>query len=155
MKSSWEARSLEAWYIGPTWDHCRCLQFQVPTTGGICVSSQYKLYPQHSHVPIETPRDEATRIARQLIEAVKGLQDQEKNHQGRHTQALETLKMFFKDTVETFPERTPPQTQTSTNSTQLRALRTTPRNHQRLTQANTPGLIPAPVKNHITKTSEF
>ena len=55
--SSWGARALEAWYIGPARDHCRCLKLQVPTTGGICVSGQYKLYPQHSHIPIETPRD--------------------------------------------------------------------------------------------------
>ena len=50
------------------------------------------MYPQHSHVPIETPMDEATKVARDLIKAVKGLQDQEKNHPGRLTQALETLK---------------------------------------------------------------
>ena len=59
----------------------RCLKFHVPTTGGIRVSSQYKLYPQQSHVLIETPRGESTRIARYLIKAVKGLQDQEKTIQ--------------------------------------------------------------------------
>ena len=75
----------------PAWDHYRCLKFQVPTTGGICVSSQYQLYPQHSGVPIETPRDTSTRVAKDLIKEVKGLQAQEKNHPGRHTQALVTL----------------------------------------------------------------
>ena len=74
--SSWEDRALEAWYLDPAWNHYRCLKLQVPTTGGIRVSGQYKLYPQHSHVPIEKPKDEATRISRHLIEAVKGLQDQ-------------------------------------------------------------------------------
>ena len=44
-------------------------KFQVPTTGGICVSGQYRMYPQHSHIPIETPKDEATRIAIELIES--------------------------------------------------------------------------------------
>ena len=63
----------------------------VPTIGGIRVSGHYTLYPQYSRVPIETPRDEATSIARDLVKAVKGLQYQEKNHSGRHTQALETL----------------------------------------------------------------
>ena len=43
------------------------------------------------------------------MESVKGLQVQWKNHPGRHTQALETLTFFFKDTAETIPERTLPQ----------------------------------------------
>ena len=91
IKSSWGARALEAWYIGTTWDHYMCLKLQVLTTGGIRFSGQYKIYPQHSHVPIEKPNDEATRKSRDLIEEVKGLKDQYKNHPRRHTQALETL----------------------------------------------------------------
>ena len=66
------------------------------------------------------------RISKYLIETFKGLQDQEKNHPGRHTQALETLTIFFKDTAETFPERKLPQSQTSTDPTQPRALCATP-----------------------------
>ena len=69
------SRTLEVWYISPARDHCRCLKFQVTNTGGICVSGQYKLYPQHSHVLIETPKDESARINRYLIEEVKVLKD--------------------------------------------------------------------------------
>ena len=76
IRSSWGARSLEAWYIGPAWDHYRCLKLQVPTTGGIRFSVKYNMYPQYSHVPIETPRYAYTNIARDLIDSVKGLQDQ-------------------------------------------------------------------------------
>ena len=57
IRSSWGGRELEAWYIGPAWDHYKCLKLQVPNTGGIRVSVQYKIYPQHRHVPIETPKD--------------------------------------------------------------------------------------------------
>ena len=51
-------------------------------------------------------------------------------------------------------ERTMPQAQKSTNPTQLCALRATPRNHQHLTQDNTPGLIQTPLQEQVTKTSE-
>ena len=72
----------------------------------------------------------------------------------RHTKSLETLTKQFNDTAETFPEGTPPQSQTSTNPTQPRALRATPRNHEQLTGSNTPGLISTPLLNLITKTYE-
>ena len=105
-----------ACYIGPAWDHYRCLKFQVTTTCGIHVSGQYKLYPQHSHVTIETPKDKATRITKDIIEAVKGLQDQEKNHPERHTQALEAITKISKIQKIYFlkghcPNPKPPQTQ--------------------------------------------
>ena len=56
------------------------------------------------------------RIARDLIEAVKVLNDQEKNRPGRHTKVIETLtkkskiqqRHFLK---EHFPNPKPPQTQ--------------------------------------------
>ena len=85
------ARALEAWYIGIAWDHYRCLNFQVPTTWGIHVSIQYKIFQQHSHVPIETQRDAAKRVVKDLIKAVKGFKDQETTHPGGHTQTLEIL----------------------------------------------------------------
>ena len=67
-------------------------KFEVPTTGGIRVSSTYRLYPQHSLTLIEAPRYADTRVAKYRIEAVKRLKDQEINHLGHHTQALKTLK---------------------------------------------------------------
>ena len=78
IRNSWGGRALEAWFIGPAWDHYRCLKFQLLTTGGIRFSSQYKLYPQQIYVPIETPKDKSTSISRELIESVKKIQYQEK-----------------------------------------------------------------------------
>ena len=130
-----------------------CQKFQVPTTVGIHVSGQYKLYPQHSRVPIETPRDVSMGVSKNLIEAFKLLHYQETTHLVRHTQALEKLTKKFNDTTDTLPEGTPPQDQTSTNPTQPRALRDTPRKHQRFAQSNTPGIIPAPIQSPITTTS--
>ena len=110
------------------------------------------MYPQHSHFPIETPRDASTRVEKYLIEAVKVFQYQETNHPGRHTHALETLTKIFRDATEKFPEETPTQAQTSTNPMQTHALHATPRNHQRVTRSNTPGIIYSHLQNPTTKT---
>ena len=119
--------------------------FQVQTTGGIRVSGQYKLYPQHSCVPIETPKDAAKRLAKDLSDEVKGLKYQETNHQGRHTRTLKTLTKIFSGITDKLPEDTPPQAQISTNPTQPNAFRTATRNHQQFTRSNTPGIISVPV----------
>ena len=120
-------------------------KFQVPTTCGLRVSGQYKMYPQHSCVPIEAPRDTDTRVVKDPIEAVKKLQDQETNHPTRHTQSLKTLTKIFSGITEKLPEDTPPQAQISTNPTQPNAFRTATRNHQQFTRSNTPGIISVPV----------
>jgi hypothetical protein len=95
-RTSWGARATDAWYIGPAWDHYRCLTFHVPSTGRERISGQYTLYPQHCNVPTESPMDEAKRIAAELVEAVKKLQDQETRQPGRHTRALQTLSAIFR-----------------------------------------------------------
>ncbi len=75
-RASWGARATDAWYIGPAWRHYQCLTFHVPSTGCERISVQYQLYPQHSVVPTESPMEKAQRIAEELVEAVKKLQDQ-------------------------------------------------------------------------------
>ena len=99
IRSSWGAIAQDSWYIGPDWDHYRCLKFLVSTTGEIRVSGQYKLYPQHSRFPFEIPRGAYTRLAKDLIKSVKVLQDQETNHPGRHTHALKILTKIFSNTT--------------------------------------------------------
>ena len=92
----------------------------------------------------------AKRVAKDLIEAVEIFQDQETNHMGRHTQAIETLTKIFSNTTEKFPEETLPQAQTSTNPTQPNALRDAKRNHQQVKRSNNPGIISAPLQNPMT-----
>ena len=47
---------------------------------------------KHSRFPIETPRDAATSLLKDLIKAVKIFQDEENNHPGRHTKSLVILE---------------------------------------------------------------
>ena len=62
------------------------------------------------------------RVAKDLIKTFKGLQYQEKDHQGCHTQSLVTLTKKFNKTEEAFHEGKLPQAQTYANPTQPGAL---------------------------------
>ena len=73
--------------------------------------------------------DETMRIARDLIEAVKVLQEQKKSIQDV-TYKHYKIDKKIKDIAKKFPQGTLPQAQTFTNPTQLRALCSTPHNHQ-------------------------
>ena len=77
VQASWEQQALDAWYIGPAWDHYRALTFYVPSTGGTRISANSHLYPEHCKVPKETVMDEAVRVANTLVKAIQKLQGQE------------------------------------------------------------------------------
>ena len=86
--------------------------------------------------------DAATRVAKDLLEAVKKLQGLEARNPGRHTKALNALAKIFSGETENLPEEAAPSPQTSTNPTEREDIRQTPRVHQRVTRRNTPGIIP-------------
>jgi hypothetical protein len=151
MQGLWDQRALNAWMIGPAWDHYRALTFYVQSTGGTRVSGNYQLYPEHCDVPKETVMDETLRVAKDLLSAIKKLQGQESILPGRHTKALQTLSEIFNDktiNLETTEQRV---LQTSNSPTRPENIRRTPRVHSRVTRNNTPGLIPAPT---VTASSE-
>jgi len=60
-------------------------------------------------MPIESPMDETKRIAADLVETVKKLQEQARKHTGRHTKALEALSTIFKGETNNLPEDTATQ----------------------------------------------
>ena len=51
LRTSWRPRALDACYAGPSWLHYRCMNFEIPFTGGYQTSAQYKLYPRISEYP--------------------------------------------------------------------------------------------------------
>ena len=142
VRTSWGPRALDAWYLGPSWDHYRCLTFQIPSTGGIRTSAQYKLYPQHAKVPQETPMDKAVHIAHKLTNAIQQLLNEPTTREGRHVRALEKLADIFSTATKNLENRHTLTTPTSTTPTTPANIRTTPRVHQRVTRNNTPGIIP-------------
>ena len=37
-RGSWEPRAIDAWYVGPAYNHYRCWVFWIPATGGYRIS---------------------------------------------------------------------------------------------------------------------
>ena len=70
--------------------------------------------------------DEAKKVAMDLLEAVRKLQQKEAPNPGRHTQALHTLAKIFRGETEYLPDAAPHSPQTSTNPTEQDELGFTP-----------------------------
>ena len=141
-RNSWDQRAIDAWHIGPAWDHYRALTFYIPSTGGTRISADYQLYPEHCEVPKETRMDETVRVAKDLVAAIQKLQDQATQQPGRHTTALAKLAEIFKSkTIEMNPIESQP-TQTSNSPTAPANIRKAPRVHLRNTRSNIPGRLP-------------
>ena len=87
-RSSWGSRAIDAWYVGPAPKHYRCYKFYVPATGKTRIAGQATFYPEHCEMPTEQPMDTATRIARDLLTAIRRLQNSNIRHNGRHSEAL-------------------------------------------------------------------
>ena len=86
--------------------------------------------------------DAATRVAEDLLEAVRKLQGLEARNPGHHTKTLNTLAIIFSGKTKNLPGEAAHTPQTSTNPTEPENIRHTPRVHQRVTRNNTPGIIP-------------
>ena len=63
-RNSWDQRVIDAWHIGPAWDHYMALKFYISSTGGTSISDNYQLYLKHCDIPKETRMDEAVRVAK-------------------------------------------------------------------------------------------
>ena len=75
IRDSWEPRALDAWYVGPAYNHYRCWKFFIRSTGGYRISGQANFYPQHYQVPIEHPWDKIKRVAMDLTDAIIKLKE--------------------------------------------------------------------------------
>ena len=84
-------RAIDAWYIGPGYQHYCCYNFFLPLKGGILTIEQATFYPQHFTVPKETPMDETSHIAASLVTAIQRLQSKQERHHSCHTTLLEKL----------------------------------------------------------------
>ena len=70
-RGSWEPRALDAWYVGPAYNHYRCWEFRVPATGG----HRGRFYPAHCKLPVEWPADKIAREARVLSNSIEEMMD--------------------------------------------------------------------------------
>ena len=80
-RGSWEPRAIDAWYVGPAYNHYRCWEFWVPATGGYRISGNGRFYPEHCKLPIEEPVDRIEREAKALNNSIQEMMDRKRNFQ--------------------------------------------------------------------------
>ena len=121
------------------------------------------MFPQHCLLPEFTPDEHASEVYDELVSSIKDM------GKGSRSKILAKMaKALQKMSTQTGPNTlegesttqrvnpgvdsegdasiqrvTAPQVTTSNNLTDPRTLRTKPRTHQRVTRANTPGMLPA------------
>ena len=85
IRDSWEPRAVDAWYVGPAYNHYRCWKFFIRSTGGYRISGQANFYPQHCQVPIEHPWDKIKRVAMDLRDAIMKMKEAKEKRPRRTT----------------------------------------------------------------------
>ena len=74
----WGTRGIDAWYIGPSFDHYRNCIFFVPEMMTYQITALFDLFPQHCSLPKFTPPEHAAEVCTELVEAVGKLVKQDK-----------------------------------------------------------------------------
>ena len=77
-RESWGARGIDAWYVGPSFDHYRNCIFFVPETMAYRITASFELFPQHCILPEFTPAEHATEVCSELVESVGKLNKRDK-----------------------------------------------------------------------------
>ena len=142
IRDSWEPRALDAWYVGPAYDHYRCWKFFIRSTGGYRISGQANFYPQHCQLPIEKPWDEIKRVAMDLRDAIMKMKEAKEKKPRRQIEALQKLSDIFNVDLEKEEQQYMRENFSSSAPTSKKAVRAAPRVHGRVTRNNKPGIIP-------------
>ena len=173
-RTSWGARGLDAWYCGPALDHYRNCVFYVPATKSYRTSASFDLFPQHCQLPTLNQEQHAEEVYDELIGSIKGMKRKQRNKiiakMQKSISILSTatpeypIERVIEDndgSINSEGERpiqrvavTAPPITTSTNPTEPRTLQANkPYTHTRTTRANTPGQLPAIVRDDDAPTT--
>ena len=71
QRATWDEKGALAWYLGPAMDHYRCHDIYIPKTRSERVAKAVKFFPHNCPAPAADPRDNATRAAFLLAEALQ------------------------------------------------------------------------------------
>ena len=96
IQNSWEIRALDAWYVGPAYNHYICWKFFIKSTGGYRISGHANFYPQHCQGRIKKQWDEIKRTAATLAAAIMKLSKEQEMKPKQHIEALQKLSDIFK-----------------------------------------------------------
>lgn len=136
-------KAIDCWYVGLAYNHYRCWQFQLPSTGGMRTLGQATFYPQHWQVSRQTSMDETKLMASQLLNVIQKLRGEQEFEHGRHDEALERLARFFQTNTGKVKKENTTIEPSSTNLTVPATLRAAPRVHLKRTRNNNPEHVPS------------
>ena len=67
QRQSWGFHGEDAWYIGPSLDHYRCVKCYIPRTGGIIDVDTVEWFPHHISFPTITKEDQLVQAAEDIV----------------------------------------------------------------------------------------
>ncbi len=70
-RRTWKAHALEAWYMGPAFEHYRCYTAYVPSTGKTRIVDTVSWFPKKVAMPIATKEDLMRAALEDLTNAIK------------------------------------------------------------------------------------
>ena len=67
QRQPWGFHGEDAWYIGPSLDHYRCVQCYVPRTGGVIDVDTVEWFPHHVTFPQVSKEDQLLQAAEDIV----------------------------------------------------------------------------------------
>ena len=67
QRQPWGFHGEDAWYIGPSLDHYRCVQCYVPRTGGVIDVDTVEWFPHHVTFPQASKEDQLLQAAEDIV----------------------------------------------------------------------------------------
>ena len=166
----WASRGVDGWYLGPSMDHYRCNIYCIPETRAYRTSGSTELFPQHCQFPDMTSHQHLRALTNELTDLAPLTNEMPKGKRllGLLQTGIQALlkpppilleqrvdndaivHKIEQRVIDDIPIlRIPcitevPDIMQSRNPMAKNMLKNTPRLHQRVTQNNTPGIMPVP-----------
>jgi hypothetical protein len=155
-QTSWAPHATDAFYVGPTINHYRCLRFYIPLTWHFRFSDTWRLYPTHCQIPILSENNKTLLAAGDIFKQLGGTIPTTASDKMKHLAAVRQLTAIMSaqpgaptpvptaprvetDTPPRVVVAAPPRVATTSNrNTSLCTIRLLPSVHQRVTPNNNP-----------------
>ena len=101
VHASWALHAIDAWYVGPAFQHYQYYRFWVPETRDVRISQTAQFFPKHSIIPQQTHVNLAIHAAQELTASLKqALLSSNSNHIHTCLKALQHLATIFQQASE-------------------------------------------------------
>ncbi len=155
-RTSWAPHATDGFYVGPVFNHYRCLRFYIPAMCHFHFFDTWRLYPAHCQVPVSSQHDLSIVAAADLLKVFRSTVPNSSADKIKHVQAIRKLTAIMNGqqtdtpTVDAPTPRvvapfsrvaTPPPPRAATTSNNImtpNAIRQMPLIHQQHTRNNNP-----------------